>query len=163
MPNTMTLQSSPTLPALLTELQQLLQTLQETAQTQLESTSEELKALKTKSAKLEGQILVAQDKLDSLFDEVDTTEANILTLSVANNDQKRKNDALIQEYATLSSKMTSIKQEILSSQNIEKAVREDLAIRIRAADERDNNIKLREQKVSQAEGRVQANTDLLGL
>lgn len=80
-----------------------------------------------------------------------------------NDDQQRKNDTLIQEYATLSARLTGIKQEIISSQNTEKLVRDDLAVRIRAADERDNNLKLREQKVGQIEQRVQANADLLGL
>lgn len=156
-------QSSPTLTVLQTELQQLLQAIQETVNQQVESSLEDLKVLKTKSAKLEEQLLVQQDKLDSLTEQVEGIEADIMTLGSVNDDQKRKNDALIKEYSTLSVKITNVKQQIMNEQGTEELVRKDLAVRIVAADEREKNLKLREQKVSQSERQVQANADLLGL
>lgn len=78
-------------------------------------------------------------------------------------DNKTKNNRLINEYAGLSVKLTAIKQEIIDNQKLDKQVREDLAVRIQAADARERNLKLREQKINQAEERIHANADLLNL
>lgn len=159
----MTQQNSLTLPVLQQELQQLLQLIQTTVNQQVESSSEGLRALEVKLKKLDNQIVIKQDELDRIVEQTDSAKVEIGALEHTISKQTEKNKQLLEEHKDLSIRATVIAQNIKQSQDAEKMVRKDLAIRIMAADERDKNLKIRELKVAQVEERVQANVGLLGL
>jgi chromosome segregation ATPase len=63
----------------------------------------------------------------------------------------------------LEDKQVLLANKLQEAHKQEKAVREDLAVRIRACDERERNLKMRELKVSQSETSIQRNAALLEL
>lgn len=67
------------------------------------------------------------------------------------------------DLSILKEQKSAIIRQNIEAQTILKAEREDLAIRKQTADKRDNNLKIREMKVSQGEQSIEANANLLNL
>lgn len=105
----------------------------------------------------------SKQELDDITSHVVQAKQEVVEIDNTITTQRQKNKVLLIEYSTLSIKLTDIKQKIIDVTEIDKATREDLAVRIKAADERDVNLKIREMAVNQAEHRIQSNADLLNL
>lgn len=67
------------------------------------------------------------------------------------------------DLSILKEQKSAILRQNIEAQAILKAEREDLAIRKQTADKRDDNLKVREMKVSQGEQAIEANASLLNL
>lgn len=67
------------------------------------------------------------------------------------------------ELVNLQNRVSAAKQDLIQTDRSAELAREDIAIKRRAQDERDDALQRREQKVTHAEQIVEQNNDLMGL
>lgn len=136
---------------------------QNQAQQELESQSVALRNIGVKLGQLATEIDNKEKALTILNQQIVEAQQTLETVQQDNQVAETRNTFLKTEYMQFSTRLSTVKQSIVDTQQEEKVIREDLAARLKACDEREANLKVRENKVNQAEASIQRNASLLNL
>lgn len=121
---------------------------------------DEVLALESTKSELIMQIHASNNKIDENKETILMLEAQLDTLRTKHASKKAKYE---HEIAILTTQYVDITEKIEESKANEHIIREQLVARSIALDEREKNLRIREQKVEQNEQRILANSNLLNL
>jgi chromosome segregation ATPase len=123
----------------------------------------DLKQLVQRKRQLEDSISTKEQELGVTEALIDDVNGELEQLQATLEAERAKVAQVSREFADLSTRVASMKQDTLSQQGLADMARDDIAKRTRALDEREAVLRRRETAVGHLEAQVQQNAQLLNL